>query len=131
MTLAISNIKKTNYLPELVLSTECSSVPLFAITASAPADSLVTKQLWNDDTKALLKHSADVMGISNYSPSILKDDNTAIAKSQKHLFDLMKYYEGDRYYYYEAITTPYKDKFGSTTCGFGELSNKPTTQLEL
>lgn len=130
MTLAISNIKKTNYVPELDLSTGYSSVPVFALTASAPADSLVTKQLWNDDTRALLKHSTEVMGISNYSLSILKDDNTAIAKSQKHLFDLMKYYEGDNYYYYEAITTPYKDKYGSATCGFGELSNKPTTQLK-
>lgn len=40
----------------------------------------------------------------------------------------MKYYEGDSYYYYEAITTPYKDKFGTWTNGFGELSDKLTTQ---
>ncbi len=130
MTLAINNIKKVNYLPELTFSTGSSSVIMFENNDLVPADSLVTKQLWNEDTKALLKHSTNVMGISNYSLSILKDDNTAISKSQKHLFDLMKYYEGDRYYYYEAITTPYKDKYGSATCGFGELSNKPTTQLK-
>ena len=101
---------------------------IFKFEQQPPADSIITKRLWNDNTKSLLYDAIQNMGINNYTPSILKDDNTAIAKSQKHLIDLIKYYEGDRNYYYEAYTTPYKDKFGSTTSGFGELTNKYMTQ---
>jgi len=129
MILAVNKIKETKSSNTSVVSAP-EQRQTFNYSVAVPADSLVTKQLWNEDTKALLQHSTEEMGISSYSPSILKDDNTAIAKSQKHLIDLMKYYEGDRYYYYEAVTTPYKDKFGNTTCGFGELSNKQTTQLK-
>ena len=101
---------------------------LFQYSLNAPSDSLLTKKLWSDDVKAVLMHATEQMGISSYKPSILKDDNTAIAKAQSHLIDLLKYYEGDRNYYYEATTSPYKDKFSNYTCGFGELTNKPLTQ---
>lgn len=128
MTLTVNNVKKADKLQERSFVRKPAAEQAFVGKDVVPTDVLVTKKLWSEDTRALLQNSTKVMGISNYSPSILKDDNTAIAKSQKHLFDLMKYYEGDRYYYYEAITVPYKDNFNSTTCGFGELTNKPTTQ---
>ena len=62
-------------------------------------------------------------GIKNYLPSVLSSDNKAIVASQKHLLDLIKYYEGDRYHYYEAVNVPYKDGGGTYTCGFGTLTN--------
>lgn len=100
----------------------------FNYTVEAPTDSLITKTLWSDTTKGLLLDLTEKIGIKKYAPSVLKDDNTAIAKAQTHLIDLMKYYEGDRNYYYEAITVPYQDKFGTSTCGFGELTNKRMSQ---
>lgn len=98
-------------------------------SASTPAVETVSSQkLWDENTKAILYNITKNTGIAPYTPTILKDDNTAIKHSQKHLIDLLKYYEGDNFHYYEAVTIPYKDGYGSMTCGFGELTNKPRTQ---
>ena len=40
----------------------------------------------------------------------------------------MKYYEGDKYHYYEAFTYPYQDSYGNSTSGFGEWVKKNFTQ---
>lgn len=109
-------------------ATKPDSIKTFEYTLEAPADSIVKKQLLTEDIIDTLRFTADEMGIKSYSPSLLKDDNTAIKKAQSHLIDLMKYYEGDPYYYYEAITIPYKDKFGTYTNGFGELTKNKRTQ---
>lgn len=109
-------------------TTKPDSIKTFEYTLEAPADSIVKKQLLTEDIIDTLRCTADEMGIKSYSPSLLKDDNTAIKKAQSHLIDLMKYYEGDPYYYYEAITVPYKDKFGTYTNGFGELTKNKRTQ---
>ena len=101
---------------------------ILQFAVNPPSDAIVKKNMWNEETKALLFDATETMGISNYNPSILKDDNTAISKAQNHLFDLMKYYEGDRYHYYEAVTNPYRDKFNNWTCGFGTLTKKSLTQ---
>ena len=122
----VQEIKNNNKVSNNVTSVK--EEPVFNYEQQAPADSIVTKRMWSENTKSLLFDAVQDMGIKNYTPSILKDNNTAIEKAQKHLIDLMKYYEGDRNYYYEAFTAPYKDKFGNTTSGFGELSNKYMTQ---
>ena len=102
---------------------------LFAVSAAAPAGETINKQtLWDENTKAILYNITQNTGIAPYTPVILKDDNTAIKHAQKHLIDLLKYYEGDNFHYYEAVTVPYKDGYGSMTCGFGELTNNPRTQ---
>ena len=75
-------------------------------------------------------NSMKKMGISNYSPSIMKNDNVAIQKAQSHLIDMLKYFEGDKNYYYEAFTTPYQDKFCSWTHGFGVLGKKNVSQKQ-
>ncbi len=95
---------------------------------SATTAGRISQNLWNENTKSVIFNTTQEMGISNYKFTVLKDDNTAIARSQKHLIDLIKCYEGDKHYYYEAYTTPYKDKFGNSTSGFGELSSKYMTQ---
>ena len=100
----------------------------FNFETAAPRDNYSVKQLWDEDTKAVLMNATRQMGISNYSPSKLTDDNIAIAKAQTHLIDMLKYFEGDRNYYYEAYTTPYQDKFKNWTHGFGELGKKKVTQ---
>ena len=128
MVLAVSQ-KQDIKMFDLKESIEAAQfVPTFNYQLSAPADSSVSLNFWSENTKSLLYNLTQKIGISHYSPTVLKDDNTAIAKSQSHLIDMMKYYEGDRYHYYEAITTSYKDKFGTWTNGFGELSDKITTQ---
>lgn len=86
------------------------------------------EKLWSENTRAILYNVTQNTGISAYKPSLLKDDNTAIQHAQTHLIDLLKYYEGDRYHYYEAITIPYKDRYNTWTCGFGELTDKTRTQ---
>ena len=102
----------------------------FNFETAAPRDNYSVKQLWDEDTKAVLMNATRQMGISNYSPSKLTDDNVAIAKAQTHLIDMLKYFEGDRNYYYEAYTTPYQDKFKNWTHGFGELGKKTVTQKQ-
>ena len=102
----------------------------FNFETAAPRDNYSVKQLWDEDTKAVLMNATRQMGISNYSPSKLSDDNVAIAKAQTHLIDMLKYFEGDRNYYYEAYTTPYQDKFKNWTYGFGELGKKKVTQKQ-
>lgn len=102
----------------------------FNFETAAPRDNYSVKQLWDEDTKAVLMNATRQMGISNYSPSKLTDDNVAIAKAQTHLIDMLKYFEGDRNYYYEAYTTPYQDKFKNWTHGFGELGKKKVTQKQ-
>ena len=54
----------------------------FDFKTEAPKDKFSTKTLWDDETKALLMNSMKKMGISNYSPSIMKNDNVAIQKAQ-------------------------------------------------
>lgn len=100
----------------------------FNFATAAPSDNYSVQQLWDEETKSVLMNATKQMGISNYSPSKLSDDNVAIAKAQTHLIDMLKYFEGDRNYYYEAYTTPYQDKFKNWTHGFGELGKKKVTQ---
>ena len=129
MTITVDKVREINNNNKV--SNNIMSVkeePVFNYELQAPADSIVTKRMWSENTKSLLLDAVQYMGIKNYTPSILKNNNIAIEKAQKHLIDLLKYYEGDRNYYYEAYTAPYKDKFGNVTSGFGELSNKYMTQ---
>ena len=100
----------------------------FNFATAAPSDNYSVQQLWDEETKSVLMNATKQMGISNYSPSKLTNDNIAIAKAQTHLIDMLKYFEGDRNYYYEAYTTPYQDKFKNWTHGFGELGKKKVTQ---
>ena len=86
------------------------------------------QKLWNEYISELIRKSLASTGLKEYNFAELKDDNTAILQSQKHLINLLKYYEGDRYHYYEAITIPYEDKFQTTTCGFGERTKEARTQ---
>ena len=102
----------------------------FDFKVDAPKDNYSTKTLWDEDTKAILMASMKKIGISNYSPSMLKNDNVAIQKAQSHLIDMLKYFEGDKNYYYEAFTTPYQDKFGSWTHGFGVLGKNKVSQKQ-
>lgn len=128
MSITVKNIQEVKETSTTARVSTPAQQQTFNYSIGAPADSLITKTLWSDTTKGLLLDLTEKLGIKKYSPSILRDDNTAIAKAQTHLIDLMKYYEGDKNYYYEAITTPYKDKFGTYTCGFGELTNKRMSQ---
>lgn len=128
MSITVDKIREINTTSSNTKMTPVKDEQVFNYELQAPADSIVTKRLWSEDTKSLLFDAVQAMGIKAYTPSILRDDNTAIKNAQTHLIDLMKYYEGDRNYYYEAYTTPYKDKFGTATSGFGELTNKYLTQ---
>lgn len=106
------------------------NVNVFKFQSAPPADSLVTKKLWSDETKGIVLTTTGKLGLPNWKPVILKTNHDAIKASQTHLVDLMRYYEGDTNYYYEAITNSYKDGYNNTTNGFGKLSKHVTTQEE-
>ena len=59
-------------------------------------------------------------GVSNYTWNAIKDTADAIKKSQNHLIDLIRYYEGDATNNYKA-RPKYKDLdgTGTTTYGYG------------
>lgn len=113
-----------------VKNTSNVTTPTFEFKTEALKDSYTPKSFCDEDTKALLMNATKEIGISNYNPTVLKNNNIAIAKSQTHLIDMIKYYEGDKNYYYEAFTSSYKDKFGTSTYGFGELGKKNVTQKQ-
>ena len=95
-----------------------------------PSDEYRRKRIVTEDELMFMKQSVDDTGIKPYQWSLLKDNHTAIKKSQQHLIDLIRYYEGDSEHYYEAVSVAYKDKGGSKTIGFGEWlrnSNTGTT----
>ena len=96
---------------------------IFVYQNGVPFDKFVTTPIISDDTKSLLHNMTEYTGIKEYSPILIKDNNIAIKRSRESLIDLIKYYEGDRRYFYEAYTTPYKDIGGHNTVGFGEISN--------
>ena len=102
----------------------------FDFRTSMPVDKYSEESFWDDDTKAVLLQATKSMGIPSYTPTLSTNDNAAIAKSQNHLIDLLKYYEGDKDHYFEAFTTPYNDGFGNSTYGFGELGNKKISQKQ-
>lgn len=129
MTIAIQSIYETKNKSSVTNSVKTNeNNSLFNYKLEQQGDAVIQKELWNENTKSVLYDAVQSMGIGAYSPSVLNSDNVAIAKSQRHLIDMVKYYEGDKNYYYESFTTPYKDKYGTTTCGFGELTDKPMTQ---
>ncbi len=102
---------------------------VFDIQLTPPSDSFLSQKLINENIKSIMYSVSTEVGIKNYTPTLVKDDNTMIAKSQAHLIDMLKYYEGDNHYYYEAKTTGYVDKYGTYTTGFGKTRQKtPMTQ---
>lgn len=115
---SVNNKKSANSYPQIIFlgSNGKTSVTNF------------NKFLWDSYIDGLVDKSLKSLGIKEYNFSVLKDDNTAIMQSQKHLINLLKYYEGDKYHYYEAITVPYSDKFGTSTCGFGERTKEMRNQ---
>lgn len=93
----------------------------YAKYATAPQDEFLGKQkLVTDEERALLDDAVKKTGIAPYSWTLLTNDHEAIAKSQKHLIDLIRYYEGDRNHYYETVSVSYRDIGGNKTVGFGE-----------
>ena len=65
----------------------------FDFRTSMPVDKYSEESFWDDDTKAILLQATRSMGIPSYTPTLSTNDNAAIAKSQNHLIDLLKYYE--------------------------------------
>ena len=92
-----------------------------------PSDEYRCKRIVTEDELMFIQQAVDKTGIKPYKWSLLKDNHTAIERSQKHLIDLIRYYEGDSEHYYESISVAYKDKGGNKTVGFGEwLRNSKT-----
>ena len=78
----------------------------------------------NEDIKIQLFGFEKKAGIKSYTPTILRTDNDAIFASHESLIGLIKYYEGDRYHYYEPIGVKYKDAYNTATSGFGTLNTQ-------
>lgn len=100
---------------------------LYLSLMTPPTDEYRGKRIVTEEELIYLNEAVEKAGIKNYSWSLLKDNHSAIKKSQTHLIDLIRYYEGDSYHYYEANSVAYKDRGGSKTIGFGEwLQGKNT-----
>lgn len=133
LTITISNntllgLEETDKDKKVTSTKTKKTKPVVFATTPKAQKTQSTPTFWDENTRAILYNITQNTGIAPYKPTVLKDDNTAIQHAQTHLIDLLKYYEGDNYYYYEAVTTPYKDTYNNYTCGFGELTNKPRTQ---
>jgi len=130
MNLSIDRVKEVTSTekPKTRVQITAQKPVLFKFQKEAPADSLVTKKLWSDETKAVVLGTSDELGIEEWKPTLLKTNHDAIKASQTHLIDLLRYYEGDPNYYYEAYTYSYNDNYKNATNGFGNLSSKTTTQ---
>lgn len=100
----------------------------FDYNFSAPRDFLESKKYWDENTKALLLETTEHAGIKSYTPSLLKTMPIAIAKSQQHLIDMLKYYEGDSNNLYEAHSKEFDDGYGNATRGFGATNDKSVNQ---
>ena len=109
------------------VKTTSVNLPLSSVTP--PLDEYRRKRIVTENELMYLNNAVETTGISNYSWSLLKDNHSAIRNSQKHLIDLIRYYEGDSNHYYEAITVAYKDKGGNKTIGFGELLGEKKTAI--
>ena len=102
----------------------------YAKYATAPQDEFLGKQkLVTDEERALLDDAVKKTGIAPYSWTLLTNDHEAIAKSQKHLIDLIRYYEGDNNHYYETVSVSYRDIGGNKTVGFGEYIDDNNDKL--
>lgn len=100
----------------------------FNYNFSAPQDFFDSKKYWNESTKGLLLETTKHMGIRSYTPTLLRTTDIAIAKSQQHLIDMMKYYEGDSKNFYEAHSGEFDDGYGNATRGFGATNDKSVNQ---
>lgn len=92
-----------------------------------PSDEYRRERMVTEDELMFLDNAVKETGIKDYSWSLLKDNHSAIKKSQTHLIDLIRYYEGDSNHYYESVSVAYKDKGGHKTIGFGEWLKKGKT----
>ena len=97
---------------------------------STPQDFWDSKKYWDESTQGLLLDTTRNMGIKSYAPTLLRTPTIAIAKSQQHLIDLLKYYEGDSNNLYEAHSKAFDDGYGNTTRGFG-MMRQENCQLHL
>lgn len=106
-------------------SSKENAVKMFNYGNEVQTVNLSNSNLVSTESKAIVADAVKYLGIKPYSFSVMKDSHTAIAKSELHLIDLIKFYEGDRNHYYEGVTCPYEDKYGTSTCGFGTRTKKP------
>ena len=95
---------------------------------STPQDFWDSKKYWDESTKGLLLDTTRNMGIKSYATTLLRTPTIAIAKSQQHLIDLLKYYEGDSNNLYEAHSKAFDDGYGNTTRGFGDTNDESVNQ---
>ena len=110
-------------LSENAIGVSASEV-MFDYSPEGNADTYVSnkKTFVSESLQIKIDEFTKLAGIKKYSPTILRSDNEAILASKGHLIDLLKYYEGDRNYYYEGVNIPYKDGAGKLTYGFGTLT---------
>lgn len=100
----------------------------FNYEISTPLDIIESKRYWNDAIKGQLLDVTQKAGIKPYTPTLLKTPAIAIAKSQQHLIDMLKYFEGDRNNNYEAHSGEFDDGYGNATRGFGATNDKSVNQ---
>ncbi len=131
MSLQINRVDSLNQIDFYTKKQDGSLVTndsLYMSLMTPPTDEYRRKRIVTEDELIYLNEAVEKIGIKNYSWSLLKDNHSAIKKSQAHLIDLIRYYEGDSNHYYEAHSVAYKDKGGSKTIGFGEwLQGKNTS----
>lgn len=126
-TVKVENLQKVDLKVQKNVQGKNTNDSLYMSLIAPPSDEYCRKRIVTEDELMYLQDAVESSGIKDYSWSLLKDNHLAIKKSQAHLIDLIRYYEGDSYHYYEAHSVAYKDRGGSKTIGFGEwLQDKNT-----
>lgn len=72
MRFNVDKIQEVHNSTSVTASAPEHDVQTFDYAMSAPADNFVSKQLWSDDTKAIVHNLVEKTGIASYKPSLLK-----------------------------------------------------------
>lgn len=124
----VDGVKQEKKITPKKSTSQKSTQQTFNYNFNAPQDFLDSKKYWDESTKGLLLDTTKHMGIRSYIPTLLKTPAIAIAKSQQHLIDMLKYYEGDSNNLYEAHSQEFDDGYGNTTRGFGATNDESVNQ---
>ena len=92
------SVEQTHSTKEVIRSKKNDKITIpIGQESSGDVSSAIPKQepVYSDNIKACIYGAAQNAGIKDYSITVVKTDNEMIAKSQRHLVDLLRFYEGN------------------------------------
>ena len=129
---AVSSTKKSSNTTKTAATTKTSKKNIKFFSASKTVQNNNQLPVISDVAKQAVRNITRKLKLNNYTTEVVKDYETMVQKSQSHLIGLIKFYEGDRNFYYEAFTGIYQDKTikQTDTNGFGSTLNLKIKTLD-